>query len=65
MDDFEVDGVIYRREGWFDDIFAAERRKAFLSWASPPQRAAQAAQAVARQFAQGSRARRAGRHIAR
>ena len=38
MDDFEVDGTIYRREGPFDDMLREERRKAFLSLASPPQR---------------------------
>jgi hypothetical protein len=32
----EVDGVIYRREGAFDDMLREERRKAFLSVASPP-----------------------------
>jgi hypothetical protein len=36
MDDFEVDGTIYRREGPFDDMLREERRKAFLSVASPP-----------------------------
>jgi hypothetical protein len=39
MDDFEVDGTIYRREPDAIDLaFAEEFRKAFLSVASPPPR---------------------------